>query len=166
MNDVIYARVPPGLKGEVQAYAQGAGLSVNAAVASLLEAGLAAASGASGDDLEDEVRAKDREIAELRANLANRERSLRGLEDQRADLAAASEGLSGRLQQPVGKCPGCSSPVTGANVLVEGSCPNCRRSLSSLLAEDRAQLNQTDYLVLVGALGVLLALAMWQSRQA
>lgn len=165
MNDVIYARVPPALKQDVKEYAQTVGLSVNSAVASLLEAGLSAVSGSS-DDQTDQLHAKEREIAELRAVLADRDTALRGLEEQRADLAAAVEGLSGRLERAVGKCPSCHSAVSGTNVLIDGSCSNCGRSLSSLLAEDRAQLNQTDYLVLVGALGVLLALAMWQSRQA
>lgn len=164
--DVIYARVPPSLKSDVQAYAQGAGISVNSAVASLLEAGLAASAGQGTDDLEDQVHELDRELANTRSVLADRESSLRALEEQRADLAAVVDGLSGRLDRPVGSCPGCRSSVTGTNVLVHGVCPSCHRSLSSLLAEDRAQLNQTDYLVLVGALGVLLALALWQSRQA
>lgn len=164
VNDVIYARVPPALKQDVQAYAQTVGLSVNSAVASLLEAGLSAAA-QSGEELTDEIRAKELQIAELRSVLADRDTSLRGLEQQRADLTAAVEGLAGRLERAVGRCPSCHKSVTGTNVLIDGSCASCGRSLSSLLAEDRAQLNQNDYLVLVGALGVLLALAMWQSRQ-
>jgi hypothetical protein len=159
MNDIIYARVPPELKRDVHQYAESSGVSLNSAVAELLELGLGAAASAERvEALERETMAGGAALKELRLELA-------GEREQREAMAAAVNGLSHRLGQTIGVCPNCRGELSGQDLVVNGTCASCRHPLSSLLGEDRDKLRQTDYVVLIGAIGLLLALALWQSRQ-
>jgi hypothetical protein len=51
--------------------------------------------------------------------------------------------------------------VRGSDLLVSGHCSNCDKALTSLLVPTRfAELVQNEYLALLGALGVLVGLAL------
>ena len=166
-TEVIYARVPPGLKSDVAAYAEKAGVTLNSAVADLLECGLETRAVELADGGPDrELDAMRQTVTDLRTAVAASDRELVRLEGQRKDFAAAAEGLTERLEQSVARCPSCKNPVSGSDVLVRGVCQQCHKPLSSLLTDDRVQLNQGDYMVLIGAVGVLLALSLWQAKQA
>jgi hypothetical protein len=57
--------------------------------------------------------------------------------------------------------PQCRAPVRGCDLLVAGRCPNCGKALTSLLLPaPRANFARDEYLALVGALGVLVGLAL------
>jgi hypothetical protein len=165
--EVIYARVPPALKADVATYAERTGVNLNSAVADLLECGLEMRAFELADAGPEHKLADLREtISKLETTLATQGRELSRLEGQRQDFAAAAEGATARLEQAVARCPACRQPVSGSDVLVRGVCQRCHKPLSSLLTDDRVQLNQSDYMVLIGAVGVLLALSLWQAKQA
>jgi NADH pyrophosphatase NudC (nudix superfamily) len=63
-------------------------------------------------------------------------------------------------------CPGCGKPLRGSDLLVSGHCPHCEKTLTSLLVPTRiGSLVQNEYLALLGALGVLVGLAMATSAE-
>lgn len=149
-TEVVYARVPEGLKEAVGTYASERGLTQAGAVAELLERGLeSAASGGSIIELQDRVR-------NLREELAEANRQLAGLQQ-----------LATRIQKVVGKCPECRNAVTGYDVFALGQCSNCRKNLASLLIEPAGAkgLDKTELLLLIGALGLVLTVAYAQSQQ-
>jgi len=56
--------------------------------------------------------------------------------------------------------------VHGSDLLVSGRCPHCNKALTSLLLQTRtADLVQNEYLALLGALGVLVGLALATTDQ-
>jgi Zn finger protein HypA/HybF involved in hydrogenase expression len=88
------------------------------------------------------------------------------LEREKADLAAATDDLGQRLRRPMASCPSCHAAVTGENVLLSATCPACQASLLTLFGKDNAQMREADFILLVGAIGLLLALTIWQAKQA
>jgi len=148
-QDVIYARVPTTLKEAVDAYASNQGTSLAAGVVDLLDRGLAAAKGVS--------------IKELEANLANTNARLQAAEAQLATLSAFTERASHRI----GTCPYCSKEITGRDLLAVGNCPHCRKPLSELIVPNggKNSLDQREALMLVGALGAVLAVAYLASKK-
>ncbi|MEV7625517.1 hypothetical protein [Actinoplanes sp. NPDC089786] len=142
-QDVIYARVPPDLKEATDAYATRQGVTLTAAVTDLLERGLAAAS-------------DSRSVDQLDARL-------RTAEAQLATLTAFAE----RADHRIGDCPKCGKEITGRDLLAVGSCPHCGKALSELIvpANPKNTLDQREALMLVGALGAVLAVAYLTSKK-
>lgn len=166
MSAVLYTRVPAQLKEAVDAHARANALTLTSAVASLLEHGLEAAANASSiADLERRCQELSNSLVEARAQLGTAQAQTAAVAAQLAMREAAERNLGERLGQPIGACPSCRREICGSDVLVVGACPNCQHGLSSLL-EPKSGLNQTEYLLLVGAIGLLLAMALTQPRKA
>jgi hypothetical protein len=153
VSEVIYARVPDSVKGAADAYANQRGTTLTGAVVDLLERGLAAV-------------ADQRSIEQLEVNLARVtaekaeiDAKLHGASAELAVLRAFSE----RAGVVVGKCPntGCGRDITGYHLLAAGKCPACGQALTGLIAPaSRAStLDQRELLLLLGALGAVLAFA-------
>jgi hypothetical protein len=161
-NPVIYARIPAGLKEAVDAYAHERSLTLTAAVTDLLERGLQAVSdAASVSELQSRVVALDRDLGVARVELAESNAALSSLRGREQELHA----LAQRADQPVGKCPHCAKPVLGTDVLLTQRCPQCGNGLSSVLWNPKMTgLNQTELLVLLGALGIIVGAAYLQSK--
>jgi len=162
MSQVIYARVSEDLKGAVDSYATEQGVTLTAAVSDLLAQGL-------------EAVAEAPVVADLRRRYEVVSESLRQQETKvataRSELAAL-RGLTIRALQQVGVCPTCQEPITGYDLLSTGTCPKCAAKLptpwnsgtetdgSSSSSLVRAKgLNDRDVLLLLGAVGAVVALA-------
>lgn len=158
-DQVLYARVPGPLKAAMERYAAEHGLTLAASVAELLGRGLE--DGASGDaaaELEARVRGLEADKATLQSEL----------QGTRSELQALG-ALGSRVRQPVGNCPnvGCGASITGYDLLVTGSCPSCDARLSGLLigkSERPENLNQQEFLLLIGALGALVGVALLAAK--
>jgi len=87
---------------------------------------------------------------------------------EREQLTASTyRALAERARQQLGSCPRCRTPARGCDLLVSGRCPNpnCGSALTSLLLPaPRAGLESNEYLALLGALGVLVGLALASSE--
>jgi ribosomal protein L37AE/L43A len=155
-TEVIYARVPTALKEAADAYASQHGKTLTGAVADLLDRGLNAAS-------------DERSIGELEANLARltaqKARAEAGLQAATTQLAALN-ALAQRASRRVGVCPKCREQITGHDLLGTGQCQACGQDLSGLIAPEPTAptLDQRELLVLVGALGAVLAIAYIASK--
>ena len=150
-TEVIYARVPTALKEAAGAYASQQGKTLTGAVAELLDRGLNAASD------ERSIRHLEANLARVSAEKAEAEASLQAATTQLAALNA----LAKRASQKVGTCPRCGRPITGHDLLATGQCGSCRQTLSDLIVPEptASSLDQRELLVLVGALGAVLAIA-------
>jgi phage tail sheath gpL-like len=155
-SEVIYARVPTALKEAADAYASQHGKTLTGAVADLLDRGLNAAS-------------DERSIGELETNLARvsaeKAEAEAGLQAATTKLAALN-ALAQRANQKVGTCPHCGQEITGRDLLATGQCAACHQTLSDLIVPERTapSLDQRELLVLVGALGAVLAIAYIASK--
>jgi hypothetical protein len=169
MSQVIYARVPDTLKEAVDIYATERGTTLTSAVVDLIERGLMATSDApSVGDLEQKLATIAAEKLEAEASL----KSAR-IELQTIQLLAKRAG------QTVGSCPreDCSSPITGQDLLVTGHCPSCNGPLNQLLKLKSPQLDgdsgharpgglsERDFLLLLGALGVVVGAAAYAASK-
>jgi DNA repair exonuclease SbcCD ATPase subunit len=156
-TEVIYARVPMALKEAADAYASQRGKTLTGAVVDLLDRGLSAVS-------------DERSVGELKANLA-RVTAEKGQADAELHTARTQLATLGsfaeRAGQRVGACPGCGKPITGHDLLAVGQCPHCHQTLSSLIVPDSgtSTLDQRELLILVGALGAVLAVAYLSSKK-
>lgn len=161
---VIYARIASGLKGRVEAYANEHGMTLTAAVGELLERGLEAASNAgSVDQLRDRIVEQEHELSIARVDLAEATAALSSLRERERGL----QTLAQRAGQTLGPCPHCSKPVSGFDVLVTGHCPSCGRGLTSVLVGPQMKgLDQTEILLLLGALGIVLGAAYLGTKSA
>jgi hypothetical protein len=162
MSAVIYARVPDSLKQTLHAHAGERGLTLTTAVVELLERGLEAiADEHSVHELEAKLAAVSNELEATRGGLREAELGLQAARE-REQLSARTYGaLAERARQPLGSCPRCREPVRGSDLLVAGRCPNCGKALTSLLLPaPRANFASDEYLALMGALGVLVGLAL------
>jgi hypothetical protein len=150
MSQTIYARVPDHVKQAADDYATTQGKTLAGAVAELLDRGLQAI----GD-----------------------ESSLPELERQVAALTAEADQLRQRAQrtvQSIGSCPSCGGGITGRDLLISGHCPNpdCGASLEVLLGSasnasaGKGGLNDGDFKMLLGALGLLLGIAFLVQQSA
>ena len=162
MSAVLYVRLPEALKDALSAHAASRGLSQTRAAVELLEQGLQG-SGA------------ERSLAELAGRLARSQREAEAARGRVRELAGALEAarereeqstrtyaaLAARVRQVLARCPGCRKPLRGSDLLVSGRCPHCGRAVSELLAPaPRSGLDEKEYLVLLGALGLLTGLAL------
>lgn len=154
---VVYARIASGLKGQVEAYASEHGITLTAAVVDLLERGLEAASNAASlEQLRDRIVEQDHQLSAARVELAEATATLSSLRERERGLRT----LAQRAEQTLGPCPHCSKPVSGFDVLITGHCPSCTRGLTSVLVGPQMKgLDQTELLLLLGALGIVLGAA-------
>ena len=158
MSQVIYARVPDGLKEAADAYASQRGVTLTGAVVDLLERGLAAVS-------------DEQSVSELQANLA---RAVAEKAQVESELSAASNELAvlktfaERASVTVGKCPNpeCRKAISGYDLLGTGKCGHCGQALTSLIgpASGSSTLDQREVMVLLGALGAVLVFAYLASQ--
>jgi hypothetical protein len=155
-TEVIYARVPAAIKEAADAYASQHGKTLTGAVADLLDRGLNAASD------ERSVEQLETNLARISAEKAEAEAGLQAATTQLAALSA----LAQRAGQRVGSCPKCSEQITGHDLLATGQCGACHQTLSDLIVPERTapSLDQRELLVLVGALGAVLAIAYIASK--
>jgi hypothetical protein len=151
MSEVIYARVPDNLKAAADEYAKQRGTTLTGAVVDLLERGLSAVSDAPS------VATLEATLAETRAAKAKVEADFNAT---RAELTAFT-AFAQRAQKPVGTCPGCRRSINGHDLFGGGSCPGCGQALSNLIvpAGNGSSLDQREVLMLLGALGAVLAVA-------
>ncbi len=165
MSAVLYARVPDSLKQVLHAHAADRGLSLTTAVVELLERGLEAGANAqSVAELERTLALAESELAQTRARLQQAELGLQAAREREQTTARTYSALGERARQQLASCPQCRKPVRGQDLLVSGHCPNCNKALSSLLLPaPRAGLDGNEYLALMGALGVLVGLALASS---
>jgi hypothetical protein len=136
----------------VEVYAGQRGAKLSSAVVDLLERGLTAASDEESiSRLEQCVKDLSVENAQLRAEVAA----------AKTELAAVTT-LAQRASRPVGSCPSCGRSISGYDLLATGQCSECSATLSALLApENRStSLDQKEFLILVGALGAVVGLAL------
>jgi len=158
VSQVIYARVPDGLKEAADAYAGERGTTLTGAVVDLLERGLAAVS-------------DEESVGDLHANLAR-------AVAEKAQIAAALQSATNELavlntfaqraSVAVGKCPNpeCRKEISGYDLLGAGKCGHCGQALTSLIApaSGSSTLDQREVMVLLGALGAVLAIAYLASQ--
>ena len=101
----------------------------------------------------------EREQAQVR--LKEAELRLQGAREREQLTAATYASLAERTRQELASCPRCREPVRGSDLLVSGRCPECGKALTKLLRPaPQANLEQSEYLALLGALGVLVGLAL------
>jgi antitoxin component of RelBE/YafQ-DinJ toxin-antitoxin module len=142
-SSVLYVRVPTPFKEALDQVAEQRGVTLSTAVKNLLEEGLEAAAN------EESIRSLKSEISELRAR-------------EEANSNAYSV-LARSLKRPVGSCPSCRKVVSGNDLLLVGSCGSCGKGLTALLKPKNPPeggLDGNEYLLLVGAIGLVLGAAM------
>jgi rubrerythrin len=106
------------------------------------------------------------ELAKTRALLKQAELGLQAAREREQTTARTYRAFAERARHELASCPGCGKPLRGSDLLVSGRCPNCEKALSSLLVPTRfGSLVQNEYLTLLGALGVLVGLAMATSAE-
>lgn len=153
MSQVIYARVPDATKEAVDGYADERGVTLTSAVVDLLERGLGAVTD------ERSIAALEARVAQLDAEKTQVATQLRAAQTELGALGA----LSSRSHQVVGRCPKCKQDFTGYDLLATGRCEHCGQPLSDLLlakkAADTSGLDANEFLLLLGALGAILAVA-------
>lgn len=151
MSQTIYARIPDELKAAVDEHAGGSGKTLATAVGDLLDRGLQAV-------------ADQRSVEELERRTGALEAEVESFKERERTLSAAYDGLAQRTALMVGSCPACGQPVSGRNLLVEGRCPNCTANLSPLLGtaakDQKGGLDDGDFKLLLGAVGLVLAVAL------
>jgi hypothetical protein len=155
-TQVIYTRVPDAVKEAADAYANERGAKLSSAVVELLEKGLTAV----GDEesisaLEARVALLGSENSQLQAELMTAHTEL-----------SAVKTLAQRAVQVVGSCPKCTKPISGYDLLAVGQCAQCGQALTNLLAPDGPStgLDQREFLILVGALGAVVGLALLAAK--
>jgi hypothetical protein len=140
----IYVRVPQRIKEGAAAYAETNAMTLTAAIADLLDRGLEAVENEeSVERLQVQLREKDAALAETAAQLKH------------------VQALAPRADQRLGTCPTCGDAVTALDVLARGQCSK-GHPLSAMLsppAAGPAGLDQTQFLILIGAVGLLLGAA-------
>jgi hypothetical protein len=162
VSAVLYVRVPEDLKQALSKHAAGRGLTQTRAVMELLEQGLQA----SGEErslaeLEGELARAHRQADTARGRMRELEGALQAAREREQQTARTYAALAARLRQELARCPGCRKPLSGSDLLVNGRCPGCGRAVSELLAPaPRSGLDEKEYLVLLGALGLLTGLAL------
>ena len=162
MSAVLYTRVPEALKQALTAHAAGRGLSQTRAIVELLEQGLAG----SRDErslakLEGKLARSQGALAATRVRVRELEGALQAARERDEQSARTYAAFAARARQVLASCPRCTKPLRGSDLLVSGRCPHCEKAVTELLAPaPRSALNQTEYLALLGALGVLTGLAL------
>lgn len=151
----LYARIAKDTKDALDRYAVSRGMSLASAVQDLLNSGLESAQRAV-----DQVPLAAR-IASLEAELAetsrDRDQEVVARQQLESEFAALAGAWTQRANARVGRCPDCTQALTGSDLLVLGSCPNCGRSIAGLLAPAKASgLDDRELMMVFGAAGLLL----------
>ena len=158
VSEVIYARVPDTVKSAADDYAKQRGTTLTGAVVDLLERGLSAVSDGPS------IATLEATLAETRASKARIEADFNAT---RAELTAFT-AFAHRAQRPLGTCPNpsCRHPINGHDLFGDGSCPGCGQPLSNLIVPvgTGSSLDQREVLMLLGALGAVLAVAYLASK--
>jgi len=154
-TSVIYARIPQLLKRDVDRFSAERGVTLTTAIGNLLARGLeAVANEQSVGRLEGEVAQLRAEKRVLSARLREAEVIAREALKREEAMTGAQRSLAERIKQPVGECPQCRTAVTGEDLLVTTRCRN-GHSLAPLLGGSKP-----EYMFLVGAVGVLVGIAL------
>jgi hypothetical protein len=162
VSAVLYTRVPEALKQALAAHAVGRGLSQTRAIVELLEQGLAgSADERSLAELEGKLARSQGELEATRVRLREAELVLGAAREREEQSARTYAAFAARARQVLARCPRCTKPLRGSDLLVTGRCPHCDQAVTELLAPaPRSALDQTEYLALLGALGLLTGLAL------
>ncbi len=166
-TEVIYARVPEGLKQRVEEYGEQRAMTTTTAVVDLLRRGLEAVSSApSVAKLERRAGQLEEQLGTTVVRLREAEARVAGLKEKERSLQAAYQGLAQRTEQMVGVCPHCQAPIRGYDLFVTGHCPRCTKPVSTLLVGGygKGGLDQKEMLLLLGAIGILVGMAYLQSK--
>jgi uncharacterized protein with PIN domain len=155
----IYARVSEQTKDAAESYASERGLTLAGALHELLVLGLESAENvASVTALQSKVSSLDEEVVELKMALREHAVAREHAEHQRDALRQAAEIWGHRADLTVGTCPNCGQPLTGADLLVVGRCQSCKQSTSALMEPSGSNLNSRDFMLALGAVGIMLGL--------
>ncbi len=139
----IYVRVPRAIKDGAAARAGENGMTLTAAITDLLDRGLEAVE-------------NEQSVATLQEQLRLKEAVLRETETR-------LQGVQALANQPLGACPTCNHVINAVDVLVHGQCPQGHQLRGQETKQEPAGsgLDQTQSLILIGAVGLLLgALAL------
>jgi len=166
----LYAHIPDSLHAALNSYAKDRRVKLTAATVELLETGLdAVANATTRVALEERVAVATEQAAEARALAEQAEKARAALEATLNGQTEAYALVGGRLNQPIGRCPSCRHPISGRDLVVRNACGSCSAPLSALLDPRTpaagSGLNTTEYLLLIGALGLLVGMAMAQSKK-
>ena len=165
----IYARIPDELKTELDSYSAGRHVKLTAAMVELMETGLESVrTETTVKDLERRLEAATAQAADSHALAEQAENASAALQATLNGQTEAYALVGGRLNQTIGLCPSCNKPITGRDLVVTNACHSCSVSLSALLdpkASTGSTLNGTEYLLLIGALGLLVGMAMAQGKK-
>lgn len=168
MSQTLYARVPDAVKEAVDAHAESRGLTLAACVAELLERGLAShEDGPVVARLEARIEKMQRELTQTRLELEQAEMRVDTMREREQGVVNAQRSLAQRMQLIVGQCAKCSGVVRGEDLLVAGVCRNCTAPLTSLLtnrSQGTSGIKQEEFLLVLGAVGVLLGAAVLASK--
>jgi len=168
VSAVLYTRAPDALKQALTAHAARRGLSQTRATVELLEQGLAG----STDErwlakLEGKLARSQGELEATRVRVRELELALQAAREREEQSARTYAAFAARVRQVLARCPRCTKSVRGSDLLVTGRCPHCDQAVTELLAPaPRSGLDQTEYLALLGALGVLTGLALASASEA
>ncbi len=112
-------------------------------------------------ELEAQLAVATSERAQTHVKLQEAGLRLQAAREREQTIVRSYRAVAERTRQQLGSCPRCRKPVRGDDLLVRGHCPNpnCRTALTSLLLPARA-VDPNEYLALLGALGVLLGVAL------
>jgi hypothetical protein len=165
----LYAHIPDQLHSAIESYSKDRHVKLTAAAVELLEIGLdAVANATTNAALEERLAAATEQAAESRALAEQAENARAALQATLNGQIEAYALVGGRLSQPIGLCPSCKEPISGRDLVVSNACGKCTASLSALLdpkTPANSTLNGTEYLLLIGALGLLVGMAMAQSKK-
>ncbi len=159
--------MPDALKQALEAHRSERGLTLTRALVELLEQALEAREDErSLLELEGKLADCSSERAQTEAQLKDAELRLQAAREREQLTACTYASLAERTRQRLASCPTCRQPVSGSDLLVSGRCPNCGKALTSLLTPSpRAGLDRDEYLALLGALGILVGLALATTDQ-
>jgi uncharacterized protein (DUF3084 family) len=159
-SGVLYLRASEELKQAVRIRAAARGRTLSAAALDLMELGLEAAQDdESIRDLQDQIEQLQTEAHFLREQVAEHQQRADLAEQRTRMLEQAVATWQAKAKQVVGICGHCKRNLTGADVLVTGSCPVCHRTVATALAGNTdSGLDQKELLFVLGAAGLLLGL--------
>lgn len=162
----IYARVPEQTKDAAVEFAAQHGLTLTSALHDLLALGLESAAGSTTvTALQAEVGQLQEQVRQLEATVQTQALAHARLQHELAALRQAADVWVQRADLPVGTCPSCDHPLSGADVLITGHCSQCQTSTSALVEPKESTLDSRDFMLALGAVGVMLGLVALAAKQ-
>lgn len=163
-STTIYARVPEQTRQAAGTFATEHGLKLTTALQELIELGLEAAAGSDAvTELQGQVEQLGTRVQELELTIQEQALERLRLERELASLRQAANLWVERADMPVGACP-CGAPLNGADVLVAGRCGKCGVATSALIEPKESNLDNRDFMLALGAVGVMLGLVALAAR--